>query len=142
MIDIQTEQVVTPAKATHFCPERRRGVRPNVATIYRWMMQGVRGIKLESIVIGSTRCTSIEKLQSFFDALTAAADAEHSAAIVPPPLTKSRQQQIEAAERRLADAKHSSTVVPPPVSKSRQKQIEATERHLGTRAGDSLPGTA
>jgi len=104
MIDIQTEQVVTPARATHFCPERRRGVRPNIATIYRWMVQGVRGIKLESIVVGATRCTSIEALQRFFDALTAAADAEHSAAIIPPPVSKSRQKEIAAAERRLAAA--------------------------------------
>ena len=53
-IDITTETVITPAKATHFCPERRSGVRPNVATIYRWMMNGVRGIRLESIVVGAT----------------------------------------------------------------------------------------
>ena len=103
-IDIETEQVISPAKATHLCPERRRGMRPNVATIYRWMMQGVRGIKLESIVVGATRCTSIEALQRFFDALTDAADEEHSAAITPPPVSKSRQTAIEAAERRLARA--------------------------------------
>jgi hypothetical protein len=103
-IDITTETVITPAKATHLCPERRRGVRPNVATVYRWMMQGVRGIKLESLVVGATRCTSIEALQRFFDALTAAADAEHSSAVTPPPVSKSRQKAIEAAERRLARA--------------------------------------
>ena len=77
-------------------------MRPNVATIYRWMMQGVRGIKLESIVVGATRCTSIEAMQRFFDSLTAAADAEHSSVVTPPPLTKTRQAQIEAAGRRLA----------------------------------------
>jgi hypothetical protein len=104
-IDITAESVITPAKATHLCPERRRGARPNVATIYRWMVQGVRGIKLESLVVGATRCTSVEALQRFFDALTAAADAEHSAAVTPPPaLTKTRQRQIEAAKRRLARA--------------------------------------
>jgi hypothetical protein len=113
-IDITAETVISPAKATHLCPERRRGVRPNVATIYRWMMHGVtpkgrqEPIKLESILIGCTRCTSVEKLQEFFDALTAAADAEHtavaehSAVAVPPPLSKSRQKAIEAARCRLA----------------------------------------
>jgi hypothetical protein len=102
MINITTETVIAPSKATHLCPERRRGVRPNVATIYRWMMQGVRGIRLESIVVGATRCTSVEAMQRFFDALTAAADAEHSSAITPLPVSKSRQKAIEAAERRLA----------------------------------------
>jgi len=103
-IDIQTEQVITPARASHLCPERRRGVRPNVATVYRWMLAGVKGIRLESIMVGGTRCTSVQALQRFFDALTAAADAAHSAAITPPPASKSRQKAIEAAERRLARA--------------------------------------
>ncbi len=102
MIDIQTEQLLTPTKASELCPECRRGARPNIATIYRWMVKGVRGIKLESLVVGATRCTSVEALQRFFDALTAAADAEHSAAIVSRPSSKSRAKAIEAAERRLA----------------------------------------
>lgn len=101
-IDIQAEQVITPAKAAQLCPERRSGVRPNVATLWRWMQQGVRGIKLESIMCGATRCTSVEALQRFFDALTAAADAEHSGAIVPPRVSKSRNKAIAAAARRLA----------------------------------------
>jgi hypothetical protein len=68
------------------------------------MVDGVKGIKLESLVVGGTRCTSIEALQRFFDALTAAADAERFSAVTPPLRTKSRQQAIEAAERRLARA--------------------------------------
>ena len=96
-IDITTETVITPAKATEYCPERRRGVRPNIATIYRWMMNGVHGIKLESILVGGTRCTSVDAMQRFFDALTAAADAEHSSAVVPPPVSKSRQKAIQTA---------------------------------------------
>src|SRR5208282_97143 len=101
-IDIQTEQVITPAKATHLCPERRRGARPNAATIWRWMLNGVKGIRLESIMVGATRCTSVEAMQRFFDSLTAAADAEHSSAVTPPAVSKSRQKAIEAAKRRLA----------------------------------------
>ena len=40
------------------------------------MIDGVRGIRLESIMVGGTRCTSVQALQRFFDALTAAADAQ------------------------------------------------------------------
>ncbi len=104
MIDITTEKVITPAKATELCPRRRKGAKANCSTIYRWMVDGVRGIKLESIMAGATRCTSVEALQRFFDALTAAADAEHSAAVTPPPVSKSRHKAIAAAERRLAAA--------------------------------------
>ena len=103
-IDIQTEQVITPAKAAQLCPERRSGVRPNVATLWRWMQHGVRGIKLESLMCGATRCTSVEALQRFFDRLTEAADAEQTAPVIPPPVSKSRSKAIEAAERRLARA--------------------------------------
>lgn len=110
-IDITTEKVVTPAKATEFCPPRRRGAKANCSTIFRWMVHGVKPkgrqepIKLESICVGNTRCTSVEGLQRFFDALTAAADAEHSSAVTPPPPTKSRLKEIAAAERRLARAR-------------------------------------
>jgi Protein of unknown function (DUF1580) len=106
MIDISTETVLSPAEARNRLPARRAGKRPDIATIYRWMQIGCRGIRLEFIVIGGTRCTSLEALQRFFDRLTEA--AEPSAPAIPPPaLTKTRQRQIEAAERRLAP-RHSS----------------------------------
>ena len=98
MIDISTETVVSPPDATPHIPRRRAGKKCNVATVYRWMTAGCRGIKLESICIGATRCTSIEALQRFFDALTAQAEGQP---VQPPRLTKSRKKQIEAAERRL-----------------------------------------
>jgi hypothetical protein len=104
MIDISTERVVTLAQATHHLPHRRGGKRPHSATIFRWCVDGCRGVKLESIMVGGTRCTSIEAMQRFFDALTESADAEHSAAVAPPPVTKSRAKAIAAAERRLTRA--------------------------------------
>ncbi len=102
MIDISTETVISPADATKHLPRRRAGKKPNIATIYRWMQIGVRGIRLESIMIGGTRCTSLEALQRFFDTLTA--QAEGQPVQQPQRLTKSRRKQIEAAERRLAKA--------------------------------------
>ena len=104
MIDISSETVVSLSEATRHLPQRRAGKRPHAATIFRWCVDGCRGIKLESIMVGATRCTSIESLQRFFDRLTEAADAEHSSMVVPPPVSKSRAKSIEAAERRLARA--------------------------------------
>ncbi len=111
MIDISCETVVSTVDAAKALPPRRAAKRPHAATIFRWMVDGVRPkngnadapkIRLESIMVGSTRCTSIEALQRFFDALTQA--AEPTAPIVPPPVSKSRAKSIEAAERRLARA--------------------------------------
>ncbi len=102
MIDITSEKLLTPSEIAQHIPRRRAGKKCNVATIYRWMTDGVRGVKLEHLCVGGTRCTSLESLQRFFDALTAQADGQHVQQ--PPRLTKSRRKQIEAAEKRLEKA--------------------------------------
>jgi hypothetical protein len=104
MIDISTETVVSLTEATRHLPQRRAGKRPNVATIYRWTNEGCRGVRLEYVMVGATRCTSVEALQRFFDRLTEAAEAQQAPLPQAPVLTKSRQRQIERAERRLAKA--------------------------------------
>lgn len=102
MIDISFEETFSLTEATKRLPHRRKGVRPNVATLYRWAQQGCRGIRLETICVGATRCTSMEALQRFFDAITAASEPK---AIAPPQrTTAARRKQIEAAERRLSKA--------------------------------------
>jgi len=102
-IDIASEQVVTLTDACKHLPQRRGGKRPALPTLYRWTNEGTRGIRLEYTMIGSTRCTSLEALQRFFDRLTAAAEADQPQ-VPPATLSRSRQRQIEAAERRLAQA--------------------------------------
>lgn len=48
---------------------------PNTSTIYRWTTKGLWGVRLESIFVGNTRCTSREALQRFAEALTAIANS-------------------------------------------------------------------
>ena len=67
MIDISTEEVLTFSEACKRIPSRRRGKAPNIATLYRWTNQGIRGVRLEYVMVGGTRCTSVEALQRFFD---------------------------------------------------------------------------
>ena len=95
-IDISTEAVVTLTEATHHLPRRRRGKRPAVSTLFRWAQKGVRGIRLETLQVGGTKCTSIEALQRFFEALT---DIDS-----PPPRRSlsQRRRAAERAERELA----------------------------------------
>ena len=101
-IDISLERVVSLTEATQYLPRRRAGKKPNVATLYRWAQQGVRGIRLETICVGATRCTSVEALQRFFDALTLQAEPK---TVVPQPRQPAhRQKAIAAAEKRLAQA--------------------------------------
>jgi hypothetical protein len=69
-INIATDQLLTFSAAAKLLPRRRRGRRVNVATLYRWSVRGCRGVRLETVQIGGTRCTSVEALQRFFEALS------------------------------------------------------------------------
>ena len=69
MIDISRESLLTFAEAAASLPNT-----PNVSTIHRWRLRGVRGVKLESTLIGGVRYTSHEALQRFCDRTTAIAD--------------------------------------------------------------------
>ena len=70
MIDTTTETVVTFPQAADELLRRRMGRKIHVSTFYRWGTAGCRGVRLETIQIGATRCTSREALQRFFERLT------------------------------------------------------------------------
>jgi hypothetical protein len=75
--------------------------RPHISTLHRWRLRGVRGIKLETVLVGGARLTSQQALQRFCDRVTAAANGE------PPPQTvrtpAQRERDIRAAERELSE---------------------------------------
>jgi hypothetical protein len=95
MIDIVNESLVSIPEASRLIPGR-----PHLATIYRWMARGVRGIKLETCLIGGRRFTSQEKVQLFVEHLTAAAaeTPRHSRTV------KQRTRAAELANSELAKA--------------------------------------
>ncbi len=69
--------------------------RPDRSTLYRWGSKGVRGTKLETLLIGNKRWTSKEAIGRFI----AAQNADQTPA---PSITPSqRQRQSEAARREL-----------------------------------------
>ena len=100
MIDIQTEEVVSlteAAKSKHL-PRRRKGKRPHPATLFRWSTRGCRGVKLETIQCGGTRCTSVEALQRFFERCTDPAAPARSRT------SKAYERDFAKAERELDEA--------------------------------------
>jgi hypothetical protein len=90
MIDPNTEELIS-------CSEAAKGIpgRPNTSTVWRWQQRGVRGIKLESVLVGGKRMTSREAVDRFIAAVNAAADGEQ----VQPETPAQRQRAIESAER-------------------------------------------
>ncbi len=73
MIDIQSETVIPLTKAAKRVPSRN-GRTVHVSTIWRWTMRGVHGIKLESLLVGGTRCTSVEAIGRFIQRLNCTGD--------------------------------------------------------------------
>jgi len=68
-IDPFAEAVLPFAAAARRLP-RTRGDKPvSPATIWRWAVHGLRGVRLETIKIGGTTCTSLQALARFFAAL-------------------------------------------------------------------------
>ena len=63
-----------------------------------WRLRGVRGNKLETILIGERRYTSQEALERFAARTTAIASGEQ----LPVRTSRQRQRSIEEAERELA----------------------------------------
>jgi hypothetical protein len=94
-IDINRERLLTISAAAVSLQHR-----PHVATVWRWVQSGCRGVKLETVLIGGRRYTSKEALERFIERTTAAANGD----VIPVRTAKQRQKAIEVAERELAAA--------------------------------------
>ena len=103
MIDHQTETLRSLTEAAAGLPRRRGGQRVHVATVYRWAARGCRGVRLETIQIGGTKCTSLEALQRFFERLSDPdRDVGRDEGFVPRSRADSRRRRdSDAIERQL-----------------------------------------
>jgi hypothetical protein len=70
MIELKSEKVMSLSEAAKHVPSRRAGKRCAVQTLYRWAQTGHRGVKLETLRVGGTLCTSLEALQRFCERLS------------------------------------------------------------------------
>ena len=94
MIDPSSEALVSLNEAARSLPARRGGKRPHVSCLYRWTVSGCKGVILESLQCGGTRCTSKEALARFMEALTYGADR---------PAVRSPVKRRRAAEKAIAE---------------------------------------
>lgn len=100
MIDTTKEQPIPFSVAAREVPNRNGGRGVSVPTTWRWAMRGIRGIRLESIMVGGVRMTTAEALQRFYAATTAAADGVP----LPTRTPAARAREIAAAEAELSAA--------------------------------------
>lgn len=99
MIDTTKESPLTLSHAAKSLREwSRNGRQPHVAQVYRWASRGLRGIILETVQIGGSKCTTREAAQRFIGAMS------NPGRPAAPRTPAKRQKQAEAASGELAKA--------------------------------------
>jgi hypothetical protein len=64
VIDTINEDMLTLTEAIAYIP-----THPDIKTLYAWTYTGCKGVVLETITVGSKRCTSKQALQRFYEKL-------------------------------------------------------------------------
>ena len=72
MINLETETLLAPKQVCRLVPGRS-GKGVSLATCWRWMLKGHRGVKLESLLVGGVRYTSVEAFKRFLAQLNGGA---------------------------------------------------------------------
>ena len=74
-IEIRSEQLIPLQQLPSALPRNpTTGRKVHMATIWRWVQRGCRGVRLETVLVGGVRYTSEEALQRFVERTTASAD--------------------------------------------------------------------
>ena len=98
-IDIKVEPLIDLDEAAKLFPGRDGGtIHP--LTVGRYATRGKKGIKLETVLAGPRRCTSVEAVQRFIEAVTAVANGERS---VPAAAARTRRQKNQAVATAVAE---------------------------------------
>jgi len=87
--------------------EKATGHRPHLQTGRRWIAKGIRGIRLEALVVSGRYFTSVEAVRDFINATTQARlDSHEPAKIeVQKPVRPKRVEQAVKEFRKLSKAK-------------------------------------
>ena len=96
MIDPLTEKLISLNDARMYFPKRRRNKRPDLSCLYRWAGKGCRGVVLETVRVGGTRCTSREACARFIRRLS-----ESDRQPVMPRSPTARQRSNRKASEEL-----------------------------------------
>ena len=89
-IDPELENLVHFAEATRAFPGRTLCLQ----TLHRWRLRGVRGVRLETCLVGNLRFTSREAISRFL----AAQNVDEQPAEITP---SQRRRQSQAARKEL-----------------------------------------
>jgi hypothetical protein len=100
---LTNERTVTFAEAAEHLP-RLNGRKIHTSALWRWARHGVRGVKLEALLLGGRFCTSIEALERFGKALAETAAPKEAPPATPSRTNRRRGKAIGRARKRLEAA--------------------------------------
>jgi hypothetical protein len=75
------------------------GRKPHLSTVWRWVNKGVRGCRLETLVVGGLRVTTTEAIERFIEQTNR---NPRSMAVAAAITRDERQAQADADHARLA----------------------------------------
>ena len=102
MVAILNEKLFPLRSAVNLVPSGQAGKKLSIGTLFRWAMRGVRGVKLETVLIGNSRLTSREAIERFSTTLSARPDDQ--AAVATPSTPVRSRKAHEKADGKLAAA--------------------------------------
>lgn len=94
---------LTPNQISDMIPSRMQGRNISAQTVRRWQLSGLRGIYLQSVMVGGVRCSTQEQVEKFISDLTERDyysrfnDLGEQSLLEHQPLVKSKK--MAAAER-------------------------------------------
>ena len=92
---LENETVIPFKEARSGFPGRKRVA---LQTLHRWRLHGVRGVKLETVLIGGLRCTSREAISRFIS------NQNRVEQCTPSITPKQKQKQAETTDHLLEEA--------------------------------------
>jgi hypothetical protein len=111
MIDMTAEKLLSFKDAARLLPSARGGKPVSVVTLYGWANKGVYGIKLEYLQMGGQRCTSMEALNRFSQALTQSGYVdERTQAGKDMVVARTEKQKSKAVEKAKKSLKRKGVV--------------------------------
>lgn len=96
-IDITHDQLLDFGSAAKLLPSESR---PSYTTWWRWCRRGIRGVKLETVLLGGRRFTTADAMKTFVTALTSGGSG-HRPTTSEPRLARRSDRGTETELRML-----------------------------------------